>query len=126
MSAIERSPTPASEVAQRRKRREWTKVEEQRLVEILAEHPDWAAVLIHNRNNERVGGANKTTIAKEIGLQLRIEGARDAKVVLQKGKSLTDRFKAWYNRMSQTGQGILQAELHANSPLLREWKSLYC
>ena len=102
MSAIGRSPTPASELARRRKRRDWTRVEEQRLVEILAEHPDWAAVLIHNRNNERVGGANKTSIAKEIGLQLRIEDAPDAKVVLQKVKSLTDRFKAWYNRMSVT------------------------
>ncbi|SPC66521.1 uncharacterized protein UHOD_12251 [Ustilago sp. UG-2017b] len=94
--------TPAADTHKRRCR-DWTQAEEQRLVDILSEHADWAAILIHNRSNDTVRGANKTAIAKEIGLQLRADDPPDAKVVLQKVKSLKDWFKAWYDRMSQTG-----------------------
>ena len=111
--------TPAADTHKRRCR-DWTQAEEQRLVDILSEHADRAAILIHNRSNDTVWGANKTAIAKEIGLQLRADDPPDAKVVLQKVKSLKDWFKAWYDWMSQTGQGFLLSDLHTDSPLLRE------
>ena len=120
MSAMERSPTPASESARRRRRRDWTRLEEQHLVDILTEHTDWAAILIHNRGNDRVGGANKTAIAKAIGLKIRTDDPPDAKGVTQKVKSLRERFKSWYDKMGQTGQGLIHADLQAGSPLLRD------
>ena len=120
MSASERSPTPTAEVSSRRKHTEWTRREELCLVEILMEHPDWAAILIHNRCNDRVCRANKAAIGKEIGLQLQSEDPPDGKVVCQKVKTMTSHFKIYYDRLGQIGQGILHAELDANSPMLRE------
>ncbi|SAM83876.1 uncharacterized protein UBRO_20232 [Ustilago bromivora] len=96
----------------------------QRLVDILSEQADWVAILIHNQSNDMVQGANKTAIAKEIGLQLQADDPPDAMVVLQKVKSLKDQFKAWYDWMSQTGQGFLLSDLHTDSLLLREWNRI--
>ncbi|SJX62941.1 uncharacterized protein SRS1_02163 [Sporisorium reilianum f. sp. reilianum] len=113
--------TPSSQQQPGKRRRvEWTKVEEVCLVEILSENVDWAAVLIHNRSNDRGRGATKTGIAKEIGLRLWQHDPPDLKTVIQNVKQLKDRFKKWFNTMSQTGQGFLLAELHADSQLLRD------